>query len=1147
MSSQHQSISPAPQRLVRVFVSSTFRDMQEERDYLATHVFPELRHRCRQRQVEFVEVDLRWGITEEQANRGEVLPTCLAEIENCRPYFIGLLGERYGWVPDFIHPELVNEQPWLEEHKEKSVTELEILHGVLNNPAMADRSFFYFRDPTYVQTVSEELRSDFLSEDAPSQVKLEKLKERIRKSSLSVKEDYPDPEAAGKLILDDLWAAIDKAFPEDQPPDPLDQEAAEHEAFAQSRAKVYIAREEYYQRLDEHVAAEEGPQLCLIGESGGGKSALLANWASRYREAHPDAFLIMHFIGSSPGSTDYAAIIRRIMGEIKRRYDVPDEIPAAPDKIKEAFPFWLAIASAKGGLLLVLDGLNQLEDRDYAPHLGWLPDYNPPKVRIIVSALPGSALDAIHKRECPTLVVAPLSREEVGKLVVDYLAQYRKALGREQVERIADATATSNPLYLRALLEELRIFGIFEELDDKVSHYLEATTIPELYDKILERMEEDFEEHCEHLVGDAMSFLWASRRGLFESELLELLGDSDKPLPRSVWSPLFLALQESLISRSGLVNFFHDYLRQAVTKRYLAQPDAQKARHIRLGNYFEKRDTDERKADELPWQLFKAEQWERLKTSITEVPMFLSLSSGPGMLDLIGYWVSLGQLYDIEREHDVLFKGFEENAPSQGELAFLSWRVAKILDLSSKLAGAERYYGRTLAVLEQSVGPSNPEVISCISALASVVSARGRYDEAEELDRRALKIAEETYGLRHQQTAECLRYLATRRKWQGDYPGALESLQKALSILQTAPETGLLDYAECLRELTDTLDRMGKFDEAESFMRQAVDITEKVRGRDDPFTGGMFRGLAGVLESKQQYKDAEDLLRRSLEISERALGPSHINTAFCLNDLGWVVMKQGKLEEAEQLYRRSIRIWHSTVGLEHPQTANSMSNLSQLLKILGKIDEAQDLCVKALEIRKNLLGEGHPDAARDLCDLATISLQKGDINRAEELLKQARDIFERTLGTDHLWTAASLHNLAGVYLSKGDLDKAEDLLRGVCGIYERQLGHNSHHAAVTSLSLARVLCQKGRVGEAERICRQGVFVLSKVLGQEHFEVAGALDLLATVLSDLGKYEEAEESCLRAKAIAEKTLGIEHQTTVGLGRKLETLSRRKEGS
>jgi nephrocystin-3 len=92
--------APSLNRVIRVFVSSTFRDMHDERDYLVKHGFPELRKRCRERAVEFVEVDLRWGVTEEQAERGEVLPICLREIELCRPYFIGLLGEHYGWVPE---------------------------------------------------------------------------------------------------------------------------------------------------------------------------------------------------------------------------------------------------------------------------------------------------------------------------------------------------------------------------------------------------------------------------------------------------------------------------------------------------------------------------------------------------------------------------------------------------------------------------------------------------------------------------------------------------------------------------------------------------------------------------------------------------------------------------------------------------------------------------------------------------------------------------------------------------------------------------------------------------------------------------------------------------------------------------------------
>ena len=87
----------ADTRAIRVFVSSTFRDMQAERDELVKRIFPQLRRLCEERGVAWSEVDLRWGVTDEQAAEGAVLPICLAEIERTRPYFIGLLGQRYGW------------------------------------------------------------------------------------------------------------------------------------------------------------------------------------------------------------------------------------------------------------------------------------------------------------------------------------------------------------------------------------------------------------------------------------------------------------------------------------------------------------------------------------------------------------------------------------------------------------------------------------------------------------------------------------------------------------------------------------------------------------------------------------------------------------------------------------------------------------------------------------------------------------------------------------------------------------------------------------------------------------------------------------------------------------------------------------------
>src|ERR1700736_5617368 len=83
---------------LRIFVSSTFLDLHAERNYLVRVVFPELRERCAKRRLHFTEIDLRWGVTESEASDGRTLAICLDEIDRCRPYFIGLVGERYGVV-----------------------------------------------------------------------------------------------------------------------------------------------------------------------------------------------------------------------------------------------------------------------------------------------------------------------------------------------------------------------------------------------------------------------------------------------------------------------------------------------------------------------------------------------------------------------------------------------------------------------------------------------------------------------------------------------------------------------------------------------------------------------------------------------------------------------------------------------------------------------------------------------------------------------------------------------------------------------------------------------------------------------------------------------------------------------------------------
>ena len=91
-------------RTFRIFVSSTFTDLKEERNALQKYVFPRLRDLCTQHGCRFQAIDLRWGVREEAGLDQQTMKICLDEASRSqraspRPNFIVLLGDRYGWRP----------------------------------------------------------------------------------------------------------------------------------------------------------------------------------------------------------------------------------------------------------------------------------------------------------------------------------------------------------------------------------------------------------------------------------------------------------------------------------------------------------------------------------------------------------------------------------------------------------------------------------------------------------------------------------------------------------------------------------------------------------------------------------------------------------------------------------------------------------------------------------------------------------------------------------------------------------------------------------------------------------------------------------------------------------------------------------------
>ena len=90
-------------KYIKIFLSSTFRDMDAERDAIMNRVRPTVAQQLKPHGINVDFIDLRWGVNTQQVPEAErenhVLRECLNSIQESRPFFVALLGDRYGWVP----------------------------------------------------------------------------------------------------------------------------------------------------------------------------------------------------------------------------------------------------------------------------------------------------------------------------------------------------------------------------------------------------------------------------------------------------------------------------------------------------------------------------------------------------------------------------------------------------------------------------------------------------------------------------------------------------------------------------------------------------------------------------------------------------------------------------------------------------------------------------------------------------------------------------------------------------------------------------------------------------------------------------------------------------------------------------------------
>ena len=1004
--------------------------MQLEREELIKQVFPGLRRMCRQRGVDLVEVDLRWGITEAQAERGEVLPLCIREIDQCRPYFIGILGAEYGSVPSGLP-----EAPWALPGA--SMTHMEIHWAALRPGSPSDRTYFFFK------------------QNALGPEPQQALKTEIRGAGLPV-EDYLDHEDLGRRVRRALETAIDVDFPKDEAPSWLELEQEAMNAFQDSRVRVYVPRASWYERLDTATTA------VVTGPSGSGKSALLANWASRV-----DGKTFVHFFGATPQSTSPDRVVHRLLGELG-----VDVMSDSVDKRAAVAP---ALAAA-APITLILDAVENIED------LSWLPHPLPDGVRLIASGLPSSALSDLTRRGFTTLTLTALTRDERVAIVNQALAHHGKSLSEARLARIVDAPQTDSPLFLRTLTEELRLWGDHDALDQPIERMLGAKDVPELFALVLARLEADYEEDHPNLVRETLSAIAAARRGLTETELLAVVDAT--PL---AWAPLHHAMEASLSNRGGVLTFFHDGLRRAVLQRYLPDDDALHARRRALIAYFEAAVVDERVAEELPWLQAEVADIAGLTRSLANLEIFLRLQVEAELQDLAGWWRKTGS--DPAAHYRDSLATFAAKSPTAFEHALALHHVASFLRMIAKLEAALPMFEEARRQYERAVEPDDPnlgviandyglalfiagrfqeaeplfrealektgEMGGILHNLAEILLRRNDLDEAESVAMRAVKSFQETFG-RHEMTATGLQNLARARMEKGDLDGAQAALEEALEIVEGRPTRAL---TLALNNLGNLRLRQGRLQESEDALRRSIEMSHAVLGEDHPGAAATLAALAGTLFFAGKEDEAASAYRDAIALTERHLGPNHPNLHSSLVGLANLYLRRNEGEPAQVLAGRALAIAEREFGPNSIDAANAIQSLAACAAVRQNFDEASRLSLKAAGLHDNVLGPDHASTLRSWGLVAHFGqqfLQSDDAARAEPLLRKVVERNENRLGADNPQLGPDLWNLAQALVELGRPKEAVPYLERELALLELSKGPDDEETVASRKNLAAV-------------------------------------------------------------------------------------------
>lgn len=317
-------------------------------------------------------------------------------------------------------------------------------------------------------------------------------------------------------------AAAEEEIVHIRPDKSLDAEGLAQHKFAEERLRFFVGRTEALANIAGYLSGSTHRNLAIVGAGGSGKSALMARAIQQAQELHPKTEIVYRFIGATSGSSDGRSLLDSLCHEITRRYGADStNIPTDYRDLVPELRKRLQLASADRPLILFLDSLDQLSTSQDARSLIWLPGELPEHVSVIASTRPEEPLKALRAKQAREENLSGLSRLEGDNLLCQWLTSLHRTLHDVQRNAVLDSFEQShgNPLYLKLAFEEARLWTSDSgERPDRLATEVKGIIEQNMIDRL-----ENEGGHGERLVSHALGYLAASRYGLAEDELLDLL------------------------------------------------------------------------------------------------------------------------------------------------------------------------------------------------------------------------------------------------------------------------------------------------------------------------------------------------------------------------------------------------------------------------------------------------------------------------------------------------------------------------------------------------------------------------------------------------------------------------------------------------